>query len=345
MSETASKLKKKELTERTAVAPADPSPSSWQLAWRRFRRHKLALIGSSIILLLILSAICAPWITPYDFSGYTLSLVFKPPGYAETPANPTQDCLRSNVLVWHCGQYPLGTDDLGRDLLTRVLHGGRVSLVVGFIAALATTLLGTLLGAMAAYFRGTFDAIISRFVDIMLSIPTFPLLLILTGLLANRQAPFTEFLDTLLGPTKSIAIIIVVIVSLSWMSTARLVRGEILSLREREFTEAARAVGASSRRIILNHLIPNAMAVIIVQATLMVGEAILIESGLSFLSLGIQPPAVSWGNMLSRAQDFFYYDNGIYSAIFPGVFIFLTVLCFNLVGDGLRDALDPRGKR
>jgi peptide/nickel transport system permease protein len=216
---------------------------------------------------------------------------------------------------------------------------------VGFIAALATTLLGSMLGALAAYYGGRIDALISRFIDIMLSIPTFPLLLILTGLLADQRAPIAVFLDQLLGPTKSIFIIIAVIVVLSWMSTARLVRGEVLSLREREFTESARAVGASSMRIILHHLLPNAIAVIIVQATLMVGEAILIESGLSFLGLGIQPPAVSWGNMLARAQEHIYQDNGFFIALVPGIFIFLTVLCFNFIGDGLRDALDPRGKR
>ncbi len=179
----------------------------------------------------------------------------------------------------------------------------------------------------------------------MLSIPTFPLLLILTGLLADQRASIAVVLDQFLGPSKSIFIIILVIVALSWMSTGRLVRGEILSLREREFTEAARAIGASSWRVILHHLIPNAIAVIIVQATLMVGEAILIESGLSFLGLGIQPPAVSWGNMLARAQEHIYQPNGFYIALVPGVFIFLTVLCFNFIGDGLRDALDPRGKR
>jgi peptide/nickel transport system permease protein len=215
---------------------------------------------------------------------------------------------------------------------------------VGFVAAIASTLLGSALGALAAYFAGRLDTLISRFTDIMLSIPTFPLLLILTGLLANRDLPLSAYLSDVLGPAKSIVIIITVIVALSWMGTTRLVRGEILSLREREFIDAARAIGASHTRIILHHLLPNTLHLIIVQATLMIGEAILIESGLSFLGLGIQPPAVSWGNMLSRAQEFFYYPNGIYIALFPGLFIFLTVLCFNFVGDGLRDALDPRLK-
>ena len=334
-------------TEEETPTPrlVEPSPSTWRLAWRRFRRHKLAMFGGSVISLLILGAALAPWLTPYDATDYNLQKLFRAPSLT-VPQDPALagPCIRPAVLLWRCGMHPFGTDDLGRDILTRVLYGGRVSLLVGFIAALAATLLGSLLGATAAYFGGRLDALISRFTDIMLSIPTFPLLLILTGLLANREMPLAAFLSEALGAAKSIVIIIIVIVALSWMGTTRLVRGEVLSLREREFTEAARALGASHTRIILRHLLPNAVAVIIVQATLMVGEAILIESGLSFLGLGIQPPAVSWGNMLSRAQEFFYYPNGIYIAVFPGLFIFLTVLCFNFVGDGLRDALDPRLK-
>jgi peptide/nickel transport system permease protein len=334
------------LTKETTVERlVEYSPSTWRLAWRRFRRHKLAIVGSVVILVLILGAVFAPWLTPYDITDYNLQKLFGPPSLT-VPEDPllAGPCIRPAVLFWKCGMHPFGTDDLGRDILSRVLHGGRVSLLVGFVAAIASTLLGSALGALAAYFAGRLDTLISRFTDIMLSIPTFPLLLILTGLLVNRDLPLSAYLSDVLGPAKSIVIIIMVIVALSWMGTTRLVRGEILSLREREFTDAARAIGASHTRIILHHLLPNTFHLITVQATLMVGEAILIESGLSFLGLGIQPPAVSWGNMLSRAQEFFYYPNGIYIALFPGLFIFLTVLCFNFVGDGLRDALDPRLK-
>jgi len=326
------------MTEKRALE--ERSSSTWRLAWRRFRRHRLALFGGAVIFLLVAGAIFAPWLSPYEFSRTNLRLRFHPPSLR--PAEIQSRCVRPQALFWKCGVHPFGTDDLGRDILTRVLYGGRVSLLVGFAAGLASTILGALIGATVAYFGRGLDAVVSRFVDTMLSIPQFPLLLILTGLLASREVSVAVFLSEALGEAKSIVIIIVVITLLSWMGAFRLVRGEVLSLREREFILAARAAGASRTRIILRHLIPNSAHVLIVQATLMVGEAILIESGLSFLGLGIQPPAVSWGNMLSRAQEYLYYPNGIYIALFPGLFIFLTVLCFNFLGDGLRDALDPR---
>lgn len=311
--------------------------------WRRFRRHKLALFGGVVLVLLVLCAIFSPWLSPYDFARQHRRARFSAPTLT-VPADPLAmpQCKRPAVLWWRCGMHPFGTDDLGRDILTRVLHGGRVSLLVGFAAGLASTLLGTIIGALAGFSGRWVDASVSRFVDIMLSIPQLPLLLILVGLLANPEVPIANWLSQALGNAKSIVIIIVVIVALSWMSTARLVRGQVLSLKEREFVEAARALGLSKLRIIMRHVLPSTTSVIIVQATLMTGEAILIESGLSFLGVGIQPPAVSWGNMLSRAQEFLYYPNGVYTALFPGLFIFLTVLCANFVGDGLRDALDPR---
>jgi peptide/nickel transport system permease protein len=301
------------------------------------------MLGGAILLILIIGAILAPYLTPYDYARQNRRALFSAPslGVPEDPALIGR-CVRPSVLGWRCGAHPFGTDDLGRDILARVLQGGRVSLTVGFVAAILSTMLGALIGALAGYWGGLTDSVVSRFVDIMLSIPQLPLLLILVGLLANPQVRLASLLSESLGDSKSIVIIVLVIILMSWMRTARLVRGQILSLREREYTEAARALGASNTRIILRHLLPNTVSVIIVEATLMTGEAILIESGLSFLGLGIQPPAVSWGNMLSRAQEFLYYPNGIYIALFPGLFIFLTVLCANFVGDGLRDALDPR---
>ena len=317
--------------------------SYWRTAWRRFRRHRLAMAGGVVLLLLILSAIFAPWLSPYDYARQNRRNMFAAPELEGSTADiEPEKCERGRVLFWKCGMHPFGTDDLGRDILTRVMYGGRVSLLVGFSAALMSTMLGTLIGATAGYLGGATDAVASRFVDIMLSIPQLPLLLILAGLLANPEVRLAAMLSDLLGDAKSIVIIIVVIILLSWMSTARLVRGQILSLREFDYVEGARAVGAGRGRIIFRHLLPNVTSIVIVQATLMTGEAILIESGLSFLGLGIQPPAVSWGNMLSRAQGFLYYPNGVYIALFPGLFILLTVLCANFVGDGLRDALDPR---
>jgi peptide/nickel transport system permease protein len=203
--------------DRAVERPVEHSPSTWRLAWRRFRRHKLAIVGSVVILVLMLGAVLAPWLTPYDITDYNLQKLFGPPSLT-VPEDPllAGPCIRPAVLFWKCGMHPFGTDDLGRDILSRVLHGGRVSLLVGFVAAIASTLLGSALGALAAYFAGRLDTLISRFTDIMLSIPTFPLLLILTGLLANRDLPLSAYLSDVLGPAKSIVIIITVIVALSW---------------------------------------------------------------------------------------------------------------------------------
>jgi len=322
------------------------SESAFQMTWRRFRRHKIAMFGSSVILILVLMAVLAPNISPYNPARGDLTLIRKAPSL-EAPelTRLERGCVAEQVLIWKCGVHPFGTDDLGRDILTRVMYGARVSLMVGFIAAILGTIIGTLLGAIAAFWGGTLDSVISRFVEIMLSIPQLPLLLIIVGLLSNPNLSITQFLREWLGPSQSIFIIITVIILLSWMAITRLVRGEILSIREREFVDAARSLGFSKPRIILKHLLPNVSHVIIVQTTLQVGEAILIESGLSFLGLGIRPPAVSWGNMLANAQGFLYYENGIFIALFPGIFIVITVLAFNFLGDGLRDALDPRAVR
>lgn len=315
------------------------------LAWRRLSRHRVALVGATVVFVFAVMAILAPWISPYDFRDQNRLLRFSSPSLALSERLSSEKCLTPSTLVWPCGIHPFGTDQLGRDILTRVLYGGRVSLLVGFVGALLSTILGSILGAFAAYIGGILDMVISRLIDIMLSMPQIPLLLILSALLNNREVALGQLLDEWLGGSKSIFIIITVFISFYWMATARLVRGEVLSLKQREFSDAARALGGSHFRIVLRHLLPNAMAVIIVQFSLMMGEAILVESGLSFLGLGIQPPAVSWGNMLSGAQGFLFRTNGIWLAIFPGLFIFLTVLFFNLMGDGLRDALDPRSVR
>ena len=275
--------------------------SYWQLAWRRLRRHRLAMAGGGVVLVLVVASALSPWIAPYPPTHIDLANRMSPPS----------------------GRHPLGTDELGHDVLTRLLYAGRVSLTVGFSAALASALLGTVVGLVSGFYGGWLDNVLMRFVDIMLSIPDLPILIILAR----------YFGGSLLG-------IVLVITVFGWMGTARLVRGEVLQLKNTDFVEAARALGASPGRIMFRHLIPNALAPVIVAATLAVGSAILTEAALSYLGFGIQPPTPSWGNMLQNAQDFIWRTPLL--AFWPGLMIFLTVLAFNFFGDGLRDALDPR---
>jgi peptide/nickel transport system permease protein len=278
-----------------------PTVGPWTLAFRRFRRHRLAVTGSFVILILSIAAALAPLIAPHDPTYIDVAYKLSPPG-----------------------QYGflLGTDELGRDVLTRLLYGSRISLSVGLSAAAVTILVGSLAGAAAGYFGGAVDNVIMRFADVVLCFPTLFLALVLAAFL---------------GP--SLISVMIVIAATSWMTVARLVRGQILSLRERDFILAARALGVPAGRMIFRQLLPNAMAPILVAATLSVANAILNESYLSFLGYGIQPPMPSWGNMLSKAQMYVTYAPWV--AIFPGLLITLIVTAFNFVGDGLRDALDP----
>ncbi len=293
------------LERRTVAAPQSSiGQTYWQIVWRRFRRHRLALIGGSAAVLLSLVALLAPWIAPHD---------------AE------QINLKSRWGIPTLG-HPFGQDELGRDVLSRAMHAGRISLAVGYISAVGVAVTGTVVGVVAGYYGGIPDSVLMRIVDILLSLPTIPLYLIMAALI----------------PGGGVDRIILIFVVFGWTGVSRLVRGQVLSLREQDFVEAARALGASGARIMLRHLIPNALAPIIVATTLAVGGFILAESGLSYLGLGIQPPTPSWGNMLQRAQEYIW--NASWLAVFPGVLIFITVLSFNFLGDGLRDALDPRLK-
>jgi len=273
----------------------------WQIAWRRLRRHRLAMAGAGVVFVLLVAALLSPWIAPYPPTHIDLANRMSPPSW----------------------KHPLGTDELGHDVLTRLLYAGRVSLTVGFSAAVASALLGTVVGLVSGFYGGWLDNLLMRFVDIMLSVPDLPILIILAR----------YFGGSLVG-------IVAVITAFGWMGTARLVRGEVLRLKRTDFVEAARALGASNARIMWRHLVPNALAPVIVAATLAVGGAILTEAALSYLGFGIQPPTPSWGNMLQNAQDFIWRTPLL--AFWPGLMIFLTVLCFNFFGDGLRDALDPR---
>jgi len=269
--------------------------------WRYFKRNRLAVGGMTIIVITFLIASSASFLAPYDPGKTDVSLKLNPPS--------TQNFL--------------GTDQLGRDVFSRMLHGSKVSLSVGFVAVAISILIGILVGATAGYYSGWVDSVMMRFVDIMLCFPSFFLILTVVALL---------------GP--SLFKVMVVIGITSWMGTSRFVRAEFLSLRERDFVQAAKALGVKDRRIIFRHILPNALAPVFVTATLDVATAILVEAGLSFLGFGVQPPAPSWGNILTEGRTYIF--DAWWLTVFPGLAILITVLSFNLFGEGLRDALDPR---
>ncbi len=271
------------------------------MAVGRFRAHRLAVTGLLVLGAVATLSAAAPIVSPYSPDKTNLLLIFEPPSVA----------------------HPMGTDNLGRDLATRILFGGRLSLTVGILAASFAITLGTILGGLAGYYGRWIDSIIMRFVDMMYSIPRLFLLIL-----------FAVFFGG------NVLTVIIVLGALSWLTTSRLVRASFLSLKHREFVEAARCIGASDRRIIFRHILPNSLAPIIVAATLGIASAIIAESTLSFLGLGIQKPTASWGNMLTDATT--DMAQAPWTAIFPGLAIFLSVVSINFIGDGLRDALDPR---
>jgi peptide/nickel transport system permease protein len=291
------------------------TPGLMEMAWQRFRRDKLAMLGLAVLATLVVLSLSAPllsrWVIGFAPEQVELGSTLKPPGYRVGLDQPTH---------W------LGTDELGRDVLTRAIYGGRVSLYVSFLTVIVSLTVGTVTGAIAGYYGGVVDNLLMRFVDIMLSIPAL-FLLILISVVFRPGVTGLAF----------------VIASLSWMGASRLVRGEFLSLKARDFVDAARVVGAKPARIIFQHILPNATSPIIVSATLALGGVILTEAALSFLALGVQPPTPSWGNMLTNAQQYLY--RAPYLIVIPGFFIFVTVLSGNLMGNGLRDALDPKMRR
>ena len=285
--------------------------------WTRLRRHRLAVAGMVVLAVMVLAAVFANLLAPFD------------PNFIDNVhwlGNPLPPCFQDAA---QCGGHQLGSDEVGRDLLSRLLFGARVSLQVGIFAVVMEVVIGTILGAVAGYYGGWVDWVIMRITDVFLSIPLLPLLLVLTAIVAASSS------KAALG----FGVIVLIIGALSWPPVARLVRASFLTLREREFAEAARAVGNNDVRIIFRHLLPNAVAPIVVQATLDVANVIVLESTLSFLGFGIQPPTASWGNMLANAQA--NLQIAWWAAVFPGVLILVTVLAINYIGDGLRDALDP----
>ena len=273
------------------------------LFWKRFRKNKLALLGAFIVLFLFVVAVFAPWIAPYD------------PGQIQI----------KRVLEEPSAKHPFGTDPLGRDVFSRMIWGSRISLMVGFVAVGIATAIGIFLGALAGYYGRWTDNLIMRFVDIMLCFPTFFLILAVIA-----------FLEP------SIWNIMIVIGVTGWMGVARLVRAEFLSQKERDYAVAERALGAKDFRIIFRHILPTAMAPVLVSATLGVAGAILTESALSFLGIGVQPPTPSWGNILTAGKD--NIDIAWWLSLYPGMAILITVLGYNLLGEGIRDSIDPRLK-
>jgi peptide/nickel transport system permease protein len=269
--------------------------------WRTFSRNRLALAGGAVVVGLFLVALLAPWLSPWDPNRPEMKHMFDPPS----------------------SRHPLGTDQLGRDVLARMLYGSRVSLAVGFVSVGIATLIGILLGAAAGYHGGTIDALIMRLVDLMLVFPRFFLLLAVLAFLRP-----------------SIWTIMAVIGLTGWMGVARLVRAEFLTLKEREFVVWSQSIGAGAFRIIWRHILPNAMAPVLVAMTLGIPAAILTESGLSFLGLGVQPPYATWGNILNEGKD--AIELAWWLSLYPGLAILITVLSYNLLGEGIRDALDPR---
>ena len=291
-----------------------PSTNLIKNIWRKFKRDRPALIGIFVLCVIVTAIVLGPTIytTPIDKIDFSQSAV--PPSW----------------------EHPFGTNALGQDQLARVLQGGRISLTVGITAMLVAISLGTLIGAIAGFYGGFIDSLLMRLTDLFLALPQLPLLLLIVYL-------FRDVIKAIAGPELGIFVLVVLVIGgLNWMSVARLVRGNFLKLKEMEFVSAAKALGASPLRLIWVHILPNVFSVIIVAATLAVGNAIITESTLSFLGLGFPPDVPTWGRMLFDAQD--YITSAPHMALFPGLAIFLTVLSINYIGDGLRDALDPKTK-
>jgi peptide/nickel transport system permease protein len=282
-----------------------PVASIWQLTWKQFRKHRLSMLGLAMLGGFVLAALLAPLL----------------------PQDPITVDLEADRLSPPSSEHWFGTDHLGRDVFTRTVYGAQISLSVGFLATGLAIGLGTFFGAISGFYGGTLDNLMMRFIDLLFSLPILFLIIILQSMVEH---PSIYNVMLVLGLT-------------SWMSPARLVRGEILKEREMEYVQAAQALGASTQWIILRHLLPNVIGPVIVMATLRVGQVIILESALSYLGFGVQPPDPSWGSMLAQARE--YLNTGIWTAIFPGLFLSLTVLAFNFVGDGLAAAMNPHERK
>lgn len=313
--------------------------SQLQIVMRRFLRHRLAVFSFFLILFIFIISLLAPLITtfPRDAVDVAISARPAPPGAVGSDG-------RAHVL---------GVDHIGRDLFTRVLFAGRISLSIAISVVLLSETLGVLIGALAGYFGGWIDAVISRVIEFMLSIPLLPVLLIVSAILikTDAQLPLPDFVVGAISAVllasereaQKVVVLVVILVVFGWLSAARLMRGMALSLRNQDFVESLRALGASDARIILRHIIPNGLAPILVNASLSLGNVIILEAALSFLGLGIQDPTPTWGNMMAQSQSYMFQHPWL--PLVPGIPLVLVSLSFNFIGDGLRDALDPRLKR
>lgn len=281
----------------------------WQIAWERFKKNKMAMVGAILFLAIVLGVIFVPILSPYGLSEFDLEAKGQPPS----------------------GQHWLGTDEQGRDVLMRLFLGGRISIMVGLMAAGVSVFIGTLVGGIAGYYGGRIDNWLMRFAEIVYSIPFLPIVISIAAALMWR-----------VSSERKMFLVMALIGILTWPSLARIVRGQILSLREQEFMQAAEVLGISTWSKIVRHLIPNTLAFIIVSATLGMAYAILAEAGLSYLGLGVTPPTPTWGNMIERARNANVFRNMLWLWMPPGVMIMLTVVSINLLGEGLRDAFDPK---
>lgn len=312
--------------------------SQFSVVTRRFRRHRMAMIALVVLFIIMMLCFLAPWLTPYgrDTIDITASQRPAPPG-----------------VITASGRHWLGIDHLGRDLLTRVLYAGRISLTIALLVVFISETVGSIIGAFAGYYGGMSDALISRVIEFMLAIPLLPILLIVSAILLNTQKTagnlglvgrvISYILLTPVRESRQVLVLVGILIVFSWLGSARLMRGMALSLRSREFVEALRAQGASEGRIIFRHIIPNGLAPILVNASLALGGIIILESALSFLGVGIQDPTPTWGNMLAQSRNYMFTNPWL--PLIPGIPLVLVSLCFNFIGDGLRDALDPRLKR
>ncbi len=303
---------------------SDTFQAKLKIFWKRLRKNKFAVLGLIVLTILYLSAAFAPLLTPYSMEGEAADILMtdRPPTYTSY----TDLDWEGNDTVYPPNYF--GRDELGRDVFARTLYAGRISLTVGFVSVGIYITIGTIWGAIAGYYGGWVDNMMMRIVDAIMAMPIMLLLITIMALF-----------------TPNIFNVMIVIGITGWTGIARYVRAEFLSLKKRDFTEAARCIGAKDSRIIFRHILPNAVAPIIVAATMGIAGSILTESTLSFLGLGVQPPTASWGNMLTNAQELSTMVSAPWKAFYPGMMIFITVLSFNFFGDGLRDALDPRLKQ